>query len=84
MTPAVNMSNHLRNIRALLESAKDFKVSRKVDTYEYESLEKMILGDQIRYSEVIELFTDKVYRDWFYDRNFAEGKEINITRYSDI
>ena len=26
-------------------------------------LEKMILEDQIRYSEVIELFTDKVYRD---------------------
>ena len=81
MTPVVNMSNHLRNIRALLESAKDFKVSRKVDTYEYESLEKMILGDQIRYSEVIELFTDAVYREWFYDRNFAE-KEMVITRFS--
>ena len=80
----LSMSNHLRNIRALLENAKEFEVSRKVDTYEYESLEKMILEDQIRYSEVIEIFTDKVYRDWFYDRNFAEGKEINITRYSDI
>ena len=77
------MSNHLRNIRALLESAKDFKVSRKVDTYEYESLEKMILEDQIRYSEVIELFTDVVYREWFYERNFAE-KEMVITRYSDL
>ena len=51
--------NHLRNIRALLENAKEYEVSRKVDTYEYESLEKMILDDQIRYSEVIELFTDK-------------------------
>jgi len=40
------MSNHLRNIRALLENAKEFEVSRKVDTYEYESLEKMILEDQ--------------------------------------
>ena len=46
------MSNHLRNIRALFENAKSFKVSRKVDTYEYESLEKMILDDNIRYSEV--------------------------------
>ena len=82
MTPAVNMSNHLRNIRALLESAKDFKVSRKVDTYEYESLEKMILGDQIRYSEVIELFTDAVYREWFYDRNFGDKKGMVITRFS--
>ena len=79
----MNMSNHLRNIRALLENAKEFEVSRKVDTYEYESLEKMILEDQIRYSEVIELFTDVVYREWFYERNFAE-KEMVITRYSDL
>jgi len=76
------MSNHLRNIRALFENAKEFKVSRKVDTYEYESLEKMILDDNIRYSEVIELFTDKVYRDWFYERNFKD-KKFNITRYSE-
>ena len=75
------MSNHLRNIRALFENAKSFKVSRKVDTYEYESLEKMILDDNIRYSEIIELFTDKDYREWFYQRNFR-GKEFNIVRYS--
>ena len=71
------MSNHLRNIRALFENAKSFKVSRKVDTYEYESLEKMILDDNIRYSEVMEIFTDKDYREWFYQRNFR-GKEFNI------
>ncbi len=76
------MSNHLRNIRALFENAKSFKVSRKVDTYEYESLEKMILDDNVRYSEVIELFTDKDYREWFYQRNFR-GKEFNITRYTE-
>jgi hypothetical protein len=76
------MSNHLRNIRALFENAKSFKVSRKVDTYEYESLEKMILDDNIRYSEIIEIFTDKDYREWFYQRNFR-GKEFNITRYTE-
>ncbi len=76
------MSNHLRNIRALFENAKSFKVSRKVDTYEYESLEKMILDDNIRYSEIMEIFTDKDYREWFYQRNFR-GKEFNITRYSE-
>ncbi len=76
------MSNHLRNIRALFENAKSFKVSRKVDTYEYESLEKMILDDNVRYSEVMEIFTDKAYRDWFYKRNF-EGKEFNIVKYSE-
>ena len=75
------MSNHLRNIRALWENAKDFDVSRKVDTYEYESLEKLILDDNIRYSEIIELFTDKNYREWFYERNFKD-KKFNITRYS--
>ena len=65
-----------------MESAKEFEVSRKVDTYEYESLEKMILDDNIRYSEVMEIFTDKDYREWFYQRNFR-GKEFNITRYSE-
>ena len=77
------MSNHLRNIRALMENAKGFTVSRKVDTYEYESLEKLILQDDIRYSEIMEIFTDKIYREWFYDRNFAE-KEMVITRFSDL
>ena len=76
------MSNHLRNIRALFVNAKSFKVSRKVDTYEYESLEKMILDDTIIYSEILELFTDKIYREWFYQRNFR-GKEFNVTRYSE-
>ena len=76
------MSNHLRNVRALLENAKEFEVSRKVDTYEYESLEKMILDDTIKYNEILELFTDKIYREWFYQRNFR-GKEFNITRYSE-
>ena len=76
------MSNHLRNIRALFENAKSFKVSRKVDTYEYESLEKMILDDTIKYNEILELFTDKIYREWFYQRNFR-GKEFNVTRYSE-
>jgi len=78
------MSNHLRNIRALMESAKEFEVSRKVDTYEYESLEKMILEDSIKYSEIIELFTDKIYRTWFYERNFTKEVEMSITRYSDL
>tara|TARA_X000001382_G_scaffold116649_1_gene95941 strand:- start:699 stop:932 length:234 start_codon:yes stop_codon:yes gene_type:complete len=76
------MSNHLRNLRALFENAKSFEVSRKVDTYEYESLEKMILDDTIKYSEILELFTDKIYREWFYQRNFR-GKEFNVTRYSE-
>ena len=74
------MSNHLRNVRALFENAKSFEVSRKIDTYEYESLEKLILDDNVRYSEIMEIFTDKAYRDWFYKRNF-DGKNFNVIRY---
>jgi len=44
----------------------------------------MILEDNIRYSEIIELFTDKVYRTWFYERNFTKEVEMSITRYSDL
>jgi len=74
------MSNHLRNVRALMENAKNFDISRKIDTYEYESLEKLILDDNVRYSEIMEIFTDKDYREWFYQRNFR-GKEYNITKF---
>ena len=74
------MSNHLRNVRCLFENAKSFEVSRKIDTYEYESLEKLILDDNARYSEIMEIFTDNAYRDWFYKRNF-EGKEFNIMKF---
>ena len=74
------MSNHLRNVRALMENAKNFEVSRKIDTYEYESLEKLILDDNVRYSEIMEIFTDIDYSNWFYQRNFR-GKEFNITKY---
>ena len=66
------MSNHLRNIRALFETAKTHKVSRKVDSYEYEEVEKLILTDNISYHEVLQLFTDKIYRNWFYERNFTQ------------
>ena len=75
------MSNHLRNIRALLESAKDFKVTSKVDTYEYESLEKMILEDSIRYSEVIELFTEFIENGFMIET--LQKKKMVITRFSE-
>ena len=74
------MSNHLRNIKVLSENAKEFEVSRKIDTYEYESLEKMILDDNVRYSEIMEIFTDKNFREWFTERNFKD-KKFNITKF---
>ena len=59
------MSNHLRNIRALFENAKSFKASRKVDTYEYESLGECIRSDQVPASEIAEIFTDKALYKWY-------------------
>ena len=59
------MSNHLRNLRALFESAKSFEVSRKVDTYEYESLSECIRSDQVPAQEISEIFTDKAFYKWY-------------------
>ena len=66
------MSNHLRNLRALFESAKSFEVSRKVDTYEYESLEQCIKTEQVPPNEIAELFTDPDFYKWYADRNFKD------------
>ena len=59
-----------RLIRTLAEANKDKKMTRKVDTYEYESLEQCIKSDQVPANEIAELFTDKAYYDWYSKRNF--------------
>ena len=41
------------------------KMTRKVDTYEYESLAECIRSDQVPASEVAEIFTDKEYYKWY-------------------
>ena len=61
-----------RLIRTLAEANKDRKMTRKVDTYEYESLEQCIKSDQVPANEIAELFTDKAYYDWYYKRNFMD------------
>ena len=45
-------------------------MTRKVDTYEYESLEECIKMDQVPASEIAELFTDKAFYNWYKKRNF--------------
>ena len=47
-----------RNVRTIAEHSKKFPMTRKVDTYEYESLEKDILEDKVPLNEIQELFTD--------------------------
>ena len=61
-----------RLIRTLAEANKDRKMTRKVDTYEYESLEQCIKSDQVPANEIAELFTDKAYYDWYSKRNLMD------------
>ena len=61
-----------RLIRTLAEANKDRKMTRKVDTYEYETLEECIKSDQVPANEIAELFTDKAYYDWYSKRNFID------------
>ena len=61
-----------RLVRTLAEANKDRKMTRKVDTYEYESLETCIKTEQVPPSEIAELFTDKAYYEWYSKRNFMD------------
>ena len=61
-----------RVVRTLAESNKDKKMTRKVDTYEYESLETCIKSDQVPASEIAEIFTDKAYYKWYSDKYFTD------------
>ena len=41
------------------------KMTRKVDTYEYESLAECIRSDQVPASAIAEYFTDKKFYAWY-------------------
>ena len=43
------------------------------DTYEYESLEKMIVKDELPMSEIAEIFTDKTFYKW-YKKKYLTNK----------
>ena len=45
------------------------KMTRKVDTYEYESLAECIKSDQVPASEIVEIFTDKKFYK-YYKKNY--------------
>ncbi len=57
--------NHKRNVRTLAEDAQGKKMTRKVDTWEYESLAECIRSDQVPAEEIAEIFTDKSYYNWY-------------------
>jgi len=45
------------------------KMTRKVDTYEYESLAECIKTDQVPASEIVQIFTDKKFYK-YYKKNY--------------
>ena len=45
------------------------KLTRKVDTYEYESLAECIKSDQVPASEIVEICTDKKFYK-YYKKNY--------------
>ena len=47
------------------------KMTRKVDSYEYESLETCIQTEPVPPSEIAEIFTDKAFYKWYSKRNFT-------------
>ena len=49
------------------------KLTRKVDTYEYESLAECIRSDQVPASEIVEIFTDKTFYKW-YKKKYLTNK----------
>ena len=48
----------------------------KIDTYEYESLAKDILVNNVSYNSMIEIFNDKIYWNWFKSCYISQSKEI--------
>jgi len=59
-----------RVVRTLAENSKNKPMTRKVDTYEYETLEECIKSEQVPPAEIAEIFTDKEYYKWYAKRNF--------------
>tara|TARA_A100001011_G_scaffold394417_1_gene486794 strand:+ start:338 stop:496 length:159 start_codon:yes stop_codon:yes gene_type:complete len=50
-------------------------MTRKVDTYEYQSLADCIRSDQVPASEIAEIFTDKAFYKW-YKKKYLNDKRI--------
>ena len=67
----MTLTKQQRLIKTLAEAKKDKTMTRKVDTYEYESLETCIQTEQVPPSEIAELFTDKAFYKWYSKRNFT-------------
>tara|TARA_Y100000004_G_scaffold119751_1_gene134561 strand:- start:892 stop:1077 length:186 start_codon:yes stop_codon:yes gene_type:complete len=59
-------------VRTLAENSKNKPMTRKVDTYEYESLAMCIRSDQVPAKEVAEIFTDKAFYKWYKEKYWTD------------
>ena len=57
-----------RFLVTLGQNSMNKKMTRKVDTYEYQSLADCIRSDQVPASEIAEIFTDKAFYSWYKKR----------------
>ena len=60
-----------RMVQTLAEDYKDKKITRKVDTYEYEDLAVCIRSDQVPAPAIVEYFSDKIFYKWYSNKYFV-------------
>ena len=60
-----NLEKNDRLVMTLAESVKNKPMTRKVDTYEYQSLADCIRSDQVSAAGVVDLFKDKAFYKWY-------------------
>ena len=60
-----NMEKNDRLVMTLAESVKNKPITRKVDTYEYQSLADCIRSDQVPANHIAEYFNDKKFYKWY-------------------
>lgn len=65
MSESIKLEKIDRTIMTIGVNNKNSKMTRKVDTYEYETLAECIRSDQVPASELAEIFTDKTYYNWY-------------------
>jgi hypothetical protein len=65
LSESIKLEKIDRTIMAIGVNNKNSKMTRKVDTYEYETLAECIRSDQVPASELAEIFTDKTYYNWY-------------------
>ncbi len=73
LTTYLKSDNYKRFLITLGENMSKKKMTRKVDTYEYQSLADCIRSDQVPASEIAEIFTDKAFYKW-YKKKYLTNK----------